>query len=195
MRIFGTEIQISPYAFVYLALAVLLIPLRWLGAMLLAGAVHEMGHLLALHLLGIRVEAVTLGISGARIRVGALSPGRELLCAAAGPGAGALLILGARLYPELAICAFVQTLFNLLPLLPYDGGRVLRCLLLWLLPPYRVCGIMAAVEWIFLAGILGSLALLFWKGLGALLGFGVLLGATALVKRKIACKAGWLAVQ
>ena len=109
-----------------LGLMCLLFPVRFLVGVLLAAAVHEIGHLIAIRLTGGRVRTIRLQAFGARIETDPMEPGREILCALAGPMAGALAILAWRVYPELAAAGIVQTVFNLIPVYPLDGGRVAR---------------------------------------------------------------------
>lgn len=123
------RLWVDPGAMLILALVVLLVPLRWLLAWVLSVSVHELGHLLAVKLLGIPVYRVIFGASGARIETAPMDPGQELLCALAGPLAGLGLIFLGRWLPVTAICAFFHTLVNCLPFGNLDGGRVLRCIL------------------------------------------------------------------
>ena len=112
--------------FPVLALMLLLFPLRFLVGVLLAALIHELGHLLALKIAGGRVLSIRLRSFGARIEAAPMSPGRTALCALAGPAAGALTIFTYKTFPELALAGLVQTVFNLLPVYPLDGGRALR---------------------------------------------------------------------
>ena len=112
--------------FPVLALMLLLFPLRFLVGVLLAALIHELGHLLALKIAGGRVLSIRLRSFGARIEAAPMSPGRTALCALAGPAAGALTIFALKSFPELALAGLVQTVFNLLPVYPLDGGRALR---------------------------------------------------------------------
>lgn len=109
----------------------------WLLLFWLAAILHELGHLAALRLLRGRVEALRFRLSGAEIcyRGTGISYGGEVLLALAGPGMNllwaALLALASRWYPEELLyrfigCHLVLALFNLLPALPLDGGRVLQ---------------------------------------------------------------------
>ena len=109
-----------------LGLMGLLFPLRILAAIVLAAAIHELGHILALGLCGGKIRCFRLRIGGANIIAAPLPPGRELLCILAGPGFGALTILAWRVFPELAAAGLLQTVFNLLPLPGLDGGRMVR---------------------------------------------------------------------
>ncbi len=108
------------------AAALLLIPLDWLAAMAAAGAVHELGHWLAVRLLGGEVLSFRLALGGAVMESSPMAPGKALLCSLAGPLAGACLLLLYPCFPRLALCAGVQTLCNLLPVKPLDGGRMLE---------------------------------------------------------------------
>ena len=111
---------------IVLGLMMLLFPLRFLVGVLLAAAVHELGHLTAIRLTGGRVRGIWLHAGGARIETETMEPGQAILCALAGPGAGALTVLAWRWFPELAVAGMIQTVFNLIPVYPLDGGQVAR---------------------------------------------------------------------
>lgn len=119
-------IEIDGGFWIVLGLMGLLFPVRVLAGLLLAAAIHEAGHILAVRLCGGRLYRIRLHIGGARIDSAPLSPGRELLCILAGPAAGTLTVLAWRVFPELAVAGLLQTVFNLLPLPNLDGGRALR---------------------------------------------------------------------
>lgn len=110
------------------ALCLYLLPLRWVLGAVCAGAVHEFGHLLALRLTGATVYSVSFRGFGAKIETSPLERIQELCCALAGPVGSLSLLLFCNGFPEAALCGLVQGLFNLLPVYPMDGGRVLRCL-------------------------------------------------------------------
>ena len=111
---------------IVLGLMVLLFPLRFLVGVLLAAVIHELGHLTAIRLTGGRVHGIWLHAGGARIETVPMEPGLAILCALAGPGAGALTVFAWRWFPELAVAGLVQTVFNLIPIYPLDGGQVAR---------------------------------------------------------------------
>ena len=127
-------IRVQPSAYLMAAVLVLLLPLDWFAAAILAAAFHEAGHLAAIYMAGVRVDSVSIGFPGAQIRTGALGNRAEFFCAAAGPAASLLLLSLCRFFPKLAVCALVQGMFNLIPVHPMDGGRMLRCFLQWLCP-------------------------------------------------------------
>lgn len=176
-----------------LALAVLILPLRWLGAAILAAAVHEACHWGAVKLCGGQVTGLSAGLLGAELSVTGLSVWQELLCALAGPAGGLVLLSLSRFLPRTALCAGLQSLYNLLPIYPLDGGRALRCLCAMLLPGRageRVCETVRLLCQIGI-GILGIYGTFFLK-LGLLPLF---LAAILLAKGKSPCKAASFSLQ
>ena len=109
-----------------LGLMVLLFPVPVTAGICLAAAIHESGHILAIRIAGGRIRRLVLHASGAVLEMDPLGPGKTLSCALAGPAAGALTILAWKFFPELALAGLVQTVYNLLPLYPLDGGRAWR---------------------------------------------------------------------
>ena len=103
-------------------------PLSLMGWALLACAIHELGHYLAIRALGGEVEVLRLtGLGAVMVPRGMFGYREECLIALAGPAASlALALLSAPVEETLAGVSLVLGLFNLLPLAPLDGGRVLR---------------------------------------------------------------------
>ena len=147
------KIIVSPTVPLLLALFVLLSSPLLLGALLLAALTHELGHCAMLRWLRARVTAVRITAMGAEMRIeGRLSYGGEVLAAAAGPAVNLLLApllaYGGRLWEMLYLFAGTQLvlgLFNLLPILPLDGGSMLWNLLAWVTEPYTADRVMTAI--------------------------------------------------
>ena len=181
-------IRIQPSAFFLLAALILLLPLDWLIAALLAAAIHELGHLAVLHAFGGHAESISIEGAGTRINMGPLENREEFLCAAAGPAASFLLISLCRFFPKLAFCALVQGMFNLLPVHPMDGGRMLRCFLCWRCPR-QVEGISNLVERLILFGFFAlSLVLVICRRGGILPALVCVTILSRLLFTKIPCK-------
>lgn len=128
------EIRVTPGGYLALAAGVLLLPLPWLLAGLSAAAVHEGCHYAAIRLCRKRVYSICIGPGKAVIETEPMEEFQQLLCAAAGPMGSFLMLAFAKTIPPLAICGLIQGLFNLCPVLPMDGGRVVRSSLVLLFP-------------------------------------------------------------
>ena len=128
------QIEILPAAFIGTAAGLLILPTEWFAAAIFAAAVHEGGHLLALYCLDIPRCCLQLRGTGAKIITGFLAPRQEFLCAAAGPLGSLSMLLLWHIFPCAALFGLFQGLFNFLPVYPLDGGRMLRDVLLQIIP-------------------------------------------------------------
>ena len=134
-----------------------------LATVLWAAALHEMGHLAALRLLGAGITGFRLGLCGAVLETDSagLSYGGELLAVLAGPAVNLVcaLVLGQLGWDTAAGAHLMLGAFNLLPVRPLDGGRALWLAAVWLLGPAageRVCCLLGTVAALLLAGVLAA---------------------------------------
>ena len=143
--------------------------LKLLPVIALPVAAHELSHVAALLLLGQRVTGISLDARGLCIGYdGACSPRGHILAALAGPLGGAVYALvGLTDVPWLkqsACLSLLLTAFNLLPLMPLDGGRVFSQLCVLALGKTRgerLCRTVSAALLTLL--LLGGVVLAAWK--------------------------------
>ena len=132
----------------------------------MAGAIiHELGHLAAIWLLGQRLKGVRICPFAVRIEKTRGNAAQEMAVSLAGPLAGALVagVFGACGWMRGAAASLVLTVFNLLPVYPLDGWRLLDLLLEPHVPPQTARKIKIAAGVLALAAIT---VLLFWQALG-----------------------------
>lgn len=185
------SIQISAGVFLMLAGMLLLIPVQWVLAVVIAAIVHESCHAIAIELLGGNVKVIHIGCRGVVMETDPLTYPREGICAFAGPIGSFALLLLVHWFPRTAICGAIHGLFNLIPLLPLDGGRVLRALIYQILSPpvaRKVFRILHRCVWICVC--LGCV-MLFSKGGIVLLFLGILLLHRILTENPLAKKPFW----
>ena len=145
---------------------------------------HELGHSLVAQAFGIPVKDITLYPIGGVARLGRRpqTPGQEFLIALAGPAVNVVLgsslyALGISLYSQdvlhdavinarteqptmvtlfamLVLSNAVLAIFNMVPALPMDGGRVFRAVLSWFVGPDRATNISAILARVLAVGLL-----------------------------------------
>jgi len=150
---------------VILALSLLILPLQWIGAALLAALVHELAHAAAVRLCSGQIYALQLGVSGAAMEIPPMSRPQELFCALAGPLGGLLLLPLAKWLPRTAVCAAFHSLYNLLPVYPLDGGRAVRsiCEMLFLEKTATyICDFLSCAVCVFLV-VIGFCSVFVWR--------------------------------
>lgn len=126
------KFSLSPWVPAALSVAYHFFPSGAFFPFVIATSVHELGHIAAVLLSGGNIQSIKLSLQGAVLETQFLSDLQEAACAIAGPLAGLSLILYRRFSPWLAFWGLAQSLFNLLPLYPLDGGRALACVLPYL---------------------------------------------------------------
>lgn len=157
------KVHIAPAVPALLAVLLVVFPPILLLTILSAATLHELGHCTALRLMKGQVKEITITPLGAEMKVaGRLSYGQELLLAAAGPAVNLLLAVGlAYLGGQWELCYLlsgvnlVLGLFNLLPIMPLDGGMLLWNAACWSLGPYtadRISAIVGIVSSCLLTG-------------------------------------------
>lgn len=132
---FTKYLDVSPAFLGFLSAYFYFDPAQTFWPFLLSAALHEAGHLIVLRCMRVRIHKLRLGLTGAVLYTQPLSYGRELLAAAAGPAMNAVCTLAfLHAWPRFALVNLLLLFYNLFPLYPLDGGRILRAALHLLLP-------------------------------------------------------------
>lgn len=163
------KIFINPIFYVTFACVLLLLPLKWIVGWIVAVGLHELSHYLALRFCGVKVFSVHIRLSGVIIETEHIYGWRESVCALSGPIGGLCLLPLMRWFPYFVICSIFQSLFNLLPIFPLDGGRVLHgvtCHMFGVEKAERVCTIVGGCIGVLL--VLTAVAAMICLDLGLL---------------------------
>ncbi len=144
-------LRVHPLTPLMAALAVYLGEGERLAAVSVSLLLHEMGHLAAARIVKAEVAKITLSPLGGAIHLSGawqLRPLQACAVAAAGPAVNLLLACAATLTknPLWLNANLALMLFNLIPALPMDGGRILSALLA------RRMRLTRAVRWAVISG-------------------------------------------
>ncbi len=150
-----------------------------LAVLLAPVIVHELGHIVALRLFGLRVRRFSADVRGLCIEYGGLgTPLEHILCALAGPAAGLAFAFAASFFARrngneaLAVSAGVSlllSLFNLLPVLPLDGGRIFSIAAAELLGGRRGAALTKGLGLVLSTALLMAGTWRMWRGEGTAL--------------------------
>lgn len=141
-------VRVSGYFYIFVVIGLYLLPIQWLLGWFAAVAVHELSHYLALKACNVSVHSCEIGPFGAVIETESMKCWQEFLSTLAGPLGGCVLIFAAKFFPQAAVCAMLHSAYNLLPLYPLDGGRLLRCSVEAVFTPKIACTVCKTVGWI-----------------------------------------------
>lgn len=121
----SAKVDIGWGACIFFSMVLLTFPLQWCAAFFFASVFHELCHVAAVVFCGGKISNVRIGPAGAVINASGLKPLQAVLCSLAGPMGGLIPVLFFRRIPRIAVCAFLQSTYNLLPLYPLDGWNAL----------------------------------------------------------------------
>lgn len=188
-------LQVDPQAYLFGALLVLMLPLNWLMAAVFAAVYHELCHILALRIQKGKIRSIHIHWNGCIIEVDRVGQHQQFISILAGPLGSLSLLCLCRIAPRVAVCGFIQGLYNLLPLMPLDGGRLLREIL-YRFCPNRAEVIMQGIEVLLRIGIVTVvLLLMFSRSLTPVSGLILAIWNIRLTLRKIPCKPSTIGVQ
>ena len=158
----GRRVTISLALTLAAAFVYYVVSIETAAAIALPVTVHELSHIIALRLSGLKVKSIRAELTGLCIDYcGFAEPVAHIAAAFAGPAGGFIYAYAASLIARETGCAWMElsagislllSVFNLLPVLPLDGGRILLGLLTMLLGvqageriAYRISFAMTAV--------------------------------------------------
>lgn len=180
----GSKLHIGAGAVLAAALLYFFLDTETLWAIALPVAAHELGHVLAFRLIGLRITSFRAELKGLCIDYcGFCGTAGHIFAAAAGPAAGLAYAFAASHWAKLtgsetaALSAGISLLlsaFNLLPVLPLDGGRIFSRAACGMLGIRRGEKLTERVGLAISGAMLAAGLLLLWKGQGAGLGMAAL---------------------
>jgi len=120
------NVVVKPNTYLYLAILLLFVPMPWMCAWLVAVMFHELCHWVSVLLLGGRIYRIMIEIGGIKMEADSLSDNKRLIGILCGPIGGFGLVFMSRWFPRVALCSLILSTYNLMPVLPLDGGHALK---------------------------------------------------------------------
>lgn len=155
-------IRCNPSSYILGAAVILLLPFDWLLSAVTAALVHEACHVLSVLLFGGHIRTIQITSRGCAIECDEQDFIPKVLSILAGPVGSLLLMKLRRSLPKIALCGLIHGVYNLLPVLPLDGGRILRELLnRWI--PARTDSIMRGIRYAVFCSLMSWGVWLIWE--------------------------------
>ena len=126
--------QVDSFAYFSAAFLLLVLPLDWFLSAVAASFVHELCHIATLYLLHGKITGIHIRVSGCMLETDRIAEMKQFFSILAGPAGSFLLLFLSRVAPKIAICGLIQGIYNLIPVLPLDGGRLFQLLLFHFFP-------------------------------------------------------------
>lgn len=170
-----SKVKISYGFTALLCVAYYLLDYKVILAFLLSVAVHETAHYIAIRSFGAKIESLSLNATGAVMEItGTLSYKADIVCALTGPFASLVLGTvgagyGGGIFLNLLTgISLAHGIFNLVPILPLDGGRALQSAIEQWYSPSAADAVMFALS-IGFAFILAVIGIAFYiSGMGGI---------------------------
>lgn len=129
-----------------------------LGWFLLAAALHEGGHLLAAVCMGLPIRRLTLDFSGGNLELcrNLTTYPQDLILCLSGPAVNFLFVTLSVLRhwnPVFLSAHLLLGMFNLMPVLPLDGGKAVFAFLSGIWEPFLACRVMSALSLVTAAAV------------------------------------------
>ena len=146
------NVRISPLLVCLLCVSIYFGWGSMVGAAILAVLCHELGHVAAIFLCRKRITSISFGVIGAAIETEPMTYRQELLCASMGPLINFILFsICYRFNMVFGLVNLILLVYNILPVYPLDGGRMLRAFLLIRISEDKVRRIVHIISAIFTA--------------------------------------------
>ena len=108
---------------------ILILPLDWILAVISAALFHELCHILSVYFLNGKILKINVQANGCILETTRMKDWKQFVSILAGPLGSVSLLLLYRIAPKVAICGLIHGIYNLIPIVPSDGGHLLQIML------------------------------------------------------------------